>query len=257
MRNMKQNVLCVIQARFGSTRLPGKVLLTLAGKTVLERVIERASASTCIDDLIVATTTNKDDKKIATLCMRKKIKVYCGSEDDVLDRFYQAASLLKASVVVRITADCPLIDPAVIDKVIRAHNAKDVDYTSNVLVPTYPDGQDVEVFTFEALRRAWQEAKLTSQREHVTPYIRDSKKFKCANVANPRDLSAYRLTLDEKNDYRLMQAVYKHFSAQKNFTMREIIAFLDANLEVRRINSAFRRNEGYLKSLAHDSVVRG
>jgi spore coat polysaccharide biosynthesis protein SpsF len=165
---MGQKIICIIQARFNSTRLPGKVLLDLGGKTVLERVVERVSGSHLIDKIVVATTIREDDSRIAQLCSMKGICVYRGSEDDVLDRYYQAATTGRASHVVRITADCPLIDPEIIDRVIKTHLDNKADYTSNVLKETFPDGQDVEIFTFQALDRAWKEARLPSQREHVT-----------------------------------------------------------------------------------------
>ena len=142
------NIIAIIQARIGSTRLPRKVLMELEGKTVLERVVERVKYSKLIKDVVVATTILKDDLEIVKLCSNIGISVYCGSEENVLDRYYQTARLFKAEHIVRITSDCPLIDPKIIDEVINLHQRKKSDYTSNTIKKTYPDGQDVEIFTF-------------------------------------------------------------------------------------------------------------
>ena len=155
----------------GSTRLPGKVLMELEGKPLLQRVVERVKRAKKIDEIIIATTKNKEDKKLTEFAEKLKVKSYAGSEDDVLDRYYQAAKKFGAENIVRITSDCPLIDPEIVDDIISYYLNNDFDYVSNTISPTYPDGLDTEVFSFKALERAWKEAKKGFEREHVTPYI--------------------------------------------------------------------------------------
>ncbi|MDD5137068.1 MAG: glycosyltransferase family protein [Candidatus Omnitrophica bacterium] len=247
-------IVAIIQARIGSTRLPGKVLLGLEGRTVLEHVVNRVGESALVDDVVVATTASKKDLKIAGLCAKKKILVFRGSEDDVLDRFYQAAKSYCADHVVRITADCPIIDHKVIDEVLRLHLRKKSDYTSNVLKETFPDGEDVEVFKFKTLKKAWEAARLPSEREHVTPYIRKNPKlFKLSNLACRTDLSGKRWTLDEKDDYLFMKKVFNALFKKNNFFgIEEILELLRAHPEYETINRGIGRNEGYVKSLRAD-----
>ncbi len=250
-------IIAIIQARVGSTRLPGKVLLDLEGKTVLEHVVNRVKKSRQIGETIVATTILKEDQKIANLCSGKGVRVYRGSENDVLDRFYQAARLFSAGHIVRVTADCPLIDHKIIDDVLSLHLKKKSDYTSNIIKETFPDGEDVEVFTFTALKRAWQEARLSSEREHVTPYIRNNPEiFKLANFSFPEDLSGKRWTLDEEKDYEFIGKIYGAlYKKSKFFGMEEILGFLKSHPEYEKINSRIPRNEDYLKSIRNDRKV--
>lgn len=255
---MKDKIIAIIQARVGSTRLPNKVLLDLEGKTVLERVVERVKKSELVSDVIVATTVAAADLKITDLCASKGIKAYRGSENDVLDRYYQAAKLFEASHVVRITADCPLIDPKVIDDVLRLHLKENSDYTANILKETFPDGEDVEVFTFEALTKAWKDAALSSEREHVTPYMRNHPEiFKHSNLENHDDLSKKRWTLDTAEDYEFIKKIYQGIGSKKAiFGMKEVLELLKAHPEYEEINGDIKRNEGYLKSLREDKVIK-
>lgn len=248
------NIVAIIQARLGSTRLPKKVLLDLEGRTVLERVVERVRASQDISMAVVATTILEDDREIVQLGDKAGFEVYCGSSDDVLDRYYQAARFFKADHVVRVTADCPMMDPRVISAVVERHLREGADYTSNICPPTYPDGEDVEVLTFAALERAWSEAKLKSDREHVTTYIRNNMGlFHTANVKHGCDLSAKRWTLDNVEDYEFLRLVYRSlFSANSLFGMEEVLAFLAEHPEAETINRHIQRNEGYQKSLGKD-----
>lgn len=257
-RSQLKGIICIIQARFSAKRLPGKVLLGLEGKTVLERVVERVRKSRLIDEVIVATSINYKDLRIVRLCSAKGIRVYCGSEEDVLDRYFQAARLLEARHIVRVTADCPLIDPALIDKVIRLHLKKGSDYTSNTLKEAFPDGEDVEVFKFSALKRAWERARLLSEREHVTAYIKKRQKiFKLVNLSCGNNLSSKRWTLDEKADYKFIRLVYKKlYRKNRLFGMNEILRLLERHPEYEKINKGIIRNEGYLKSLRDDKVWR-
>lgn len=251
-------VVAIIQARMNSSRLPGKILKDLAGKVVLERVIERVQAARLVDQVVVATTVNKEDDAVQELCRALKIKFFRGSEDDVLDRFYNAANMVGADCVVRITADCPFIDPAVIDKVVAAHFANNVDYTANTLKETYPDGEDVEIFSFAALEKAWSEARLSSEREHVTPYLRKHPEiFKLFNVECDKDLSAKRWTLDNQEDFDFIKKVYNAlYNDKKIFTMQEILEFLVQHGDFENINKHIGRNQGYKKSLRNDCMVK-
>jgi len=247
-------IAAIIQARVGSTRLPRKVLLPLEGKTVLERVIERVQQSKKIEEVIVVTTSNKEDMEIVKICSNNGIRVFCGSEADVLDRFYQTAKLLEPDHIVRITADCPLIDALIIDQVINKHLAEKNDYTSNILKETFPDGEDNEIFTFKALRISWKKAKLISEREHVTLFIRNHPEmFKLANLESEIDFSAKRWTLDHKQDFEFITKVYKAlYEKNEFFGAKETLNFLEKHKELESINHYVKRNEGLEKSLIED-----
>lgn len=252
-------VLTVIQARLGSTRLPGKVLMKIEGKTVLQHTIERVRASKKAGRIVVATTIKEEDLKIVKLCAGLGVSVYCGSEDDVLDRYYQAAKIIKADPVVRITSDCPLIDPEVIDRVIGFYFRTKQDYATNTFPPTYPDGQDVEVFSFSALKRAWKESRLASEREHVSLYIRNHPElFKITNLKYRQDLSRKRWTLDRYEDYKFIKTVYRPlYRKNRIFGMNEVLNFLKKHPELEQLNQHISRSEGHIRALASDRVVRG
>ena len=202
-------VVAIVQARMGSSRLPGKVLLDIAGAPMLWHVVQRARRATTLDRVLVATSTATADDAVATWCVTTGVECFRGSEPDVLDRYYQAATQAGADVVVRLTADCPLLDPAVIDRVVTCFLTGSYDYVSNVAPPTFPDGLDTEVFYLAALQRAWQEAHKPSEREHVTPYLRQHPEFfRLGNVTHSTDLSALRWTVDEPADLAFVRAVY-------------------------------------------------
>jgi spore coat polysaccharide biosynthesis protein SpsF (cytidylyltransferase family) len=244
----------IIQARMGATRLPGKVLKELSGKTVLEHVVERARKARYVEDVIVATTDKDGDRPIVEFAGDRGIKVFPGSEDDVLDRYCRAARFFGCKHVVRITADCPVIDPEIIDKVIDMYFSEKADYCSNVLKETFPDGEDVEVFSREALERAWEESELVSEREHVTPYMRKKESgFKVASLENKENLGNKRWTLDREEDYEFLKVLYDElYGKNPFFGMDEILDYLEKNPEKEAINSAITRNEGYLRSLRED-----
>jgi len=245
------SIISIIQARVGSTRLSGKVLKKIEGKTVLEHVINRVKAAKNIDDIVVATTVKKEDLKIVKLCASLGISVFCGSEDDVLDRYYQAARLFKVDHVVRITSDCPLIDFKIIDDVTDLYFKKKVDYVSNTIPETFPDGEDVEVFSFKALKIAWKNAKMSSEREHVTPYIKNNPNiFRIVNFKYNINLVDKRWTIDEPEDFEFINIIYKNlYPKDPLFGMDKILHFLIKHPEVEKINKNIIRNEGYLKSL--------
>jgi spore coat polysaccharide biosynthesis protein SpsF len=254
---MKDRVIAIIQARINSTRLPGKVFLPLAGKSAIEHVIMRVKKSEKVSEVVVATSVNKCDSKIVEFCGGMGIRVFRGSEEDVLDRFYRASGPLKTGHVVRVTADCPAIDPKVIDNIIVKHLEKGVDYTSNTIEPTYPDGEDVEVFKVDALEEAWKNAKLSSEREHVTPYItKNPQIFKLLNVTYKTDLSKKRWTLDEERDYMFLGKIFDNlYPLDPFFGIEDVLRFLEENPGVEEINSGIKRNEWYQKSLKNDRIV--
>lgn len=252
-----RRVVAIIQARMGSTRLPGKVMMDIVGKPMLWHVISRVKHAKRLDDIVIATTTLNEDKQILELASEMGVKSYAGSEDDVLDRYYQAAIIHKADVIARITADCPLTDPKVIDRAIEIYRNHDFDYVSTAIKPTYPDGIGTEVFSASALKKAWKEAILSSEREHVTPYIgKNQKIFSIENLENDEDLSYMRWTVDEERDLKFVREIYKRLYMEgKIFYMEDILNLFKKRPELMDINKGIIRDEGYLKSLREDKVI--
>jgi glutamate-1-semialdehyde aminotransferase/spore coat polysaccharide biosynthesis protein SpsF (cytidylyltransferase family) len=243
-------IVAIIQSRMGSSRFPGKTLSDLAGRPMLSRVVERVRQSRAVDKVVVATSTASGDAAIADLCLRDGIPCFRGSEDDVLDRFYGAAKQYGASAVVRITADCPLIDPGVIDQVVERFRHGGCDYATNTLRYTYPDGLDTEVFSTAALERAWREAKKPSEREHVTPYLRAGG-FRVINVENELPLQGkqQRWTVDHPTDLEFVRRVYCAFQGRTDFRYREILELLKERPELAATQTEAITNEGYYRSL--------
>jgi len=251
-------VAAIIQARMSSTRLPGKVMEEIAGKPMLRQIIDRVKRAELIHGIIVATTATEIDKPVVKLADDSGTGSYTGSEEDVLDRYYRAAKEFAADAIVRITADCPLIDPRVLDRVIQRYLEGNCDYAANILKLTYPDGLDVEVFSYAALERAWKEARLASEREHVTPYIKKNPdKFRLANVENNVDLSHLRWSVDEKEDLEFVRQVYKHLYKEGHiFYMEDVVGLLERHPDLKQINRGIIINEGYAKSLKEDKIIR-
>jgi len=248
-------ITAIIQARMSATRLPGKVLLTLGKKTILEHVVNRVKKSKLIKEVVVATSDDKSDDKIVKLCQAKKINYFRGSLDDVLDRYYQASKKYKAKHICRLTADCPFIDPEIIDRVAKIYLDKKYDYVSTGRIKiTFPDGIDTEIFSFGTLEKAWQEATALSEREHVTPYIwKNPKKFKVHTVNCKKNFSFMRWTVDEKRDLKFVREVYKRINKNNDiFYMRDILKVLEKNPELMKINGDIGNDEGYFKSLLKD-----
>jgi len=238
-------ITAIIQARMGSTRLPNKVMKKAANKPLIQHLIERLSNSSLIEEIVLATTQRPIDDALAEFIQGLGYKVFRGSENDVLDRYYQAAKEIKTDVVVRITGDCPLIDYQVTDTVIQCFLENDYDYVSNVDPPSYPDGLDTEVFTFNALKKAWQEAPEKHEREHVTPYIRESGLFKTGGVSNDVDLSAQRWTVDEPEDYELVKTIIEDLGASgEYFCMDDVLRYKRTNPGLFEINKNINRNQG-------------
>ena len=233
--------LIIVQARMGSSRLPGKVLKEVCGKTILEHLVIRLKRVKQIDKIVVATTIKEQDNQIVDLCIKLNTSFYRGSEDDVLSRYYEAALKDRADLVIRVTSDCPLIDPCIIDSVVSFYinNQDKVDYVSNCLNRTYPRGMDVEVFSFSILKEAHEEAKENHEREHVTPFIisRPSR-YRLHNIEHSTNLSNYRLTIDTSEDFELIEKIFKElFFENPEFSMKDILTVLEVNSEWLSINS--------------------
>lgn len=253
----------VIQARMGSSRLPGKIMKPVAGGPVLERMLERVAAASTPFELIVATTTDPDDEPIRDLCKRAGYRWFNGHPTDCLDRHLQAARSVAAEVVVKIPSDCPLIDPAVIDRVLARYleRAGQVDFVSNLHPPTHPDGNDVEVIPFNVLETAWREAEKPFEREHTTPFIWDQpERFRCENVTWETGLDyskSHRFVLDYPDDYQFICAVYDalYTPARPVFSLGDILSLLDARPELGAINAMHRGYQWYTSHAAELKTV--
>ena len=237
-------VVAIVQARMGSTRLPGKVMMPIHGEPMIGLLLARLSRSREIDQIIVATSIDERNKPLADYVSSLGYTCETGSEHDVLDRYFQAARKHGADVVVRITGDCPLVDPALVDEVIRGFKAARGDYFSNIDPPTYPDGLDIEVFTFVALEKAASQAKSPHEREHVTPYLRENPSMTRSGVRNEHDLSALRWTVDEPSDFTLVEGIFEYFHPRTDFTWSEVLALEQQNPDFFTVNKNIMRNEG-------------
>lgn len=246
------NTVAIVQARMGSTRLPGKILKPLAGKPALWHVVERLGYSKQLQDIVVATTINNEDNIVEDFCKENQVKWYRGSVDDVLDRYYQAAKLYGADPVVRITADCPVIDPVIADEVIEGFFKGGYDVYG--LGGEFPDGLDCGLFAFWVLEDTWKNAKLPSEREHVGPYMsKHPERYKAGMYEKFKGLGHHRWTLDEEADLRFLQAIYDRLYKQGQiFLTQDILGLLEKEPHLMEINSGIIRNEGYLKSLKED-----
>lgn len=231
----------IVQARMTSTRLPGKVLMTVAGKPLLEYLIERLRRVALADEIIIATTVNDSDEPIVEFCGRLSVPYFRGSEDDVLSRYHEAASRVKADFVVRVTSDCPVIDPRVIDDVISFFRAAGdaYDYASNTLARSYPRGMDTEVFTFRALNEAFFEASEPPEREHVTPFIyRHPERYRIGQVVFGRDASRHRWTVDTPEDFELVSRIIETlYPLNPEFGLEDILALLKDHPQWAGINA--------------------
>jgi spore coat polysaccharide biosynthesis protein SpsF len=231
-------ITAIVQARMGSTRLPGKVLMDLGGTTVLARVVNRLRRATRVDEIVVATTSSVADEAIVRECERLEVSSYRGSANDVLDRYHQAARIFGAGAVVRITCDCPVIDPELVDETIELFQRQHGDYASNAFPRTYPRGVDVEVFTVTALEQVWRDACEPYEREHVTPYFYEHPElFRLVSKCGRIDYSQYRWTLDTAEDFVLLRTVYARFCNQDDFSWSDIIQLMEREPGLAELNS--------------------
>jgi len=256
---LKNNIMigCIVQARMGSSRLPGKTLMKLTDElSTLDFVINQISSSTKIDKIIVATTSLKEDDIIENTCKKLQIEFYRGNSLDVLDRYYNCAKQFHFDHIVRITADCPLIDPEIIDETITKYTAEGFDYVSNTLERTFPIGTDVEIFSFSVLEKTWQNAKLPSEREHVTPFIRNNKSnIKLGNLKNSKNLSHIRITLDHTEDLELIKKIIFHIN-KRPILLNDILDLVTTQSDLLKINQHISNNEGMQKSLEQDRYFK-
>jgi len=259
-------VIAIIQARFGSIRLPGKILMKIQNKPILYYVLNQVQHSEKITKIIVATTKNRQDDQIVHFSNSFGVDFTRGDENDVLDRYYQCAKEFPSEIFVRITSDCPLIDPNLIDQCIDEFTKNNYDYFSNihkkdgnswVYDPSgYPMGFSVEVFSFDALQTAWINSKKLSEREHVTLYILNHpEEFRIGNMENSDDHSDIRLTLDHKEDFDLIKMVIEYFPKNEIFNLPKIISFIENNSKLKNINSKYSFDEGLIRSLREDKIL--
>lgn len=243
---------CIIQARVGSKRLPKKILKNLDKKyNVLEYVINQLKYSKKIDKIIIATTLSKQDEVIIDFAKKHNYEYFRGSENDVLDRFYQCAKKFNLDTIVRITSDCPLIDPNIVDQVIEKFTLTNNDYVTNTFPRTFPKGLDVEIFNFIVLANMWKNATLPSEREHVTQFVFNNKKFKIGNFENKQNLSCLRWTIDYEKDYEFLCKIIQKI-VKRPILMNDVLKILDAEPDLKEINSNINPNEGLEKSKKED-----
>jgi spore coat polysaccharide biosynthesis protein SpsF len=249
-------MLIVIQARMNSSRLPGKVLKDVCGKPLIGQMLDRLSFSKHKDQIVVATSTDSNDDELVKYVQSLGVKVFRGNQDDVLERYFFAAQAYKANHVMRLTADCPLMDPYLCDALVQIYLDKKVDYLNTGL--SYAEGMSIEIFSFEALKKSYHEARLRSEREHVTLYIKNHPElFKLYTKENQTDDSKYRLTVDEPEDLELIRLIFKELSPKTGgiVSIGQVKAFIDQNPSVGNLNKHIVRKEGLIKSLKEDYVV--
>lgn len=237
-------VVAIVQARLGSVRLPKKVLKPITGKPMIELLLKRLSKSKELSDIVVATSNRTENDELESLIETLDFKCTRGSEHDVLSRFYESAKSCQADVVVRITGDCPLVDPELVDKCVREYIKNDIDYFSNIDPVTYPDGLDIEVFSFECLKRAYQDASSKYDREHVTTYIRNSEAFMKSSIQNSTDLSEQRWSVDEPEDLKLIRNIFEYFAPDIYFSWNRVSELTTSKPELFKINESIKNNEG-------------
>lgn len=249
-------IMAFIQARMSSSRLPGKVFRPILGRPMLALEIERVKSCRTLDRVAVVTTTHADDQPIVELGKQLNVDIFCGSMENVLDRFYQAGKKFRPDHIVRITGDCPLIDPEVVDGMVRLYLEHGADYGTNCMPPTYPDGLDAEIFSFKGLELAHMEAVLPSHLEHISTFFEEQpERFKIVNLASLTDLSGLRWTVDEAEDYEFVKRVFEAlYPANPLFSFKDVLDVLEKNPELTSLNKHFMRNEGLLKSKEQDKA---
>jgi len=253
---MVKKIIIIIQARLDSTRFPKKVLKLIQKKSMLWHVINRLKKIPKIDNIVLATTKRKEDLILINIAKLNNIDYFQGKTNNVLNRFYDCAKKFDADLIIRITSDCPLLDPKLIQKMLNFYLRNNYDYLSNTLKPTFPDGLDVEIFSFKVLKKAFDLCKWKSETEHVTPYIKNNpKKFKLYNYENTKDLSNIRLTVDEPKDLLLIRHIYKKLKPKTIFSLDEVLKIILANPKLLQINQNIPRDYGYAESLKNDKKI--
>lgn len=253
---MSKKKIIIIQARLGSTRFPKKIIKLIQQKPIIWHVINRLKTIPKIDKIVLATTIKKEDSVLIKIAKQNNIDYFQGKTNNVLNRYYECAKKFDADVIIRITSDCPLIDPKLIQKMLNFYLNHNCDYLSNTLKPTFPDGLDVEIFSFETLKKAHKLSNLKSELEHVTPYIKKNpKKFQLFNYENKTDLSNIRLTVDETKDLILIRYIFKKLKPKIIFSLDEILKVISNEPKLLQINQHIQRDYGYLKSLKNDTKI--
>ena len=252
-----KKITCVIQARTDSKRLANKVLKEIEGTPMICHIINRIKRSRNVEQIILATTDNNSDKILLDIAEKFKIIGFAGDEDDVLERFFDAATSFSADPIVRITGDCPLVDPELLDIMIQIFLENKYDYISNTIERTFPDGLDIEIFSFDALKKAHEEAKWSSEREHVTPFIiKNQDLFKVYNYKNKQDLSNLRWCIDEEDDLLMVKQIFHEMGNKQFFSTDDIIELISKNPRIAETNRKIKTNEGYKKSLKNDKLIK-
>ena len=252
-----EKVTCIIQARTRSERLPNKVLKEIENLPMICHIINRVKKAKNIDQIILATSNTETDKILLDIAKKFKIIGFAGDEKDVLDRFYNAAITYAANPIVRITGDCPLVDPILLDKMVEFYQANDYDYMSNTIERTFPDGLDIEIFSSEVLKISNKEAKWLSEREHVTPYIlKNQNDFRIYNYKNKQNLSNLRWCVDEEDDLIMIRKIFQEMRPNQFFSTDDALKIILKRPDISKINSGIMTNEGYEKSLKNDRIVR-
>ncbi len=245
-----ERTVAIIQGRMGSSRLPGKILLDITGQPMLMRVVDRVRRAKTVDEVVFATTTEASDDPVAEFCQAHAIALWRGSLPDVLDRFYQAARHYRAETIVRITADCPLLDPGLVDETVALFRSSGADFAANRLPPpyqrTYPIGLDCEVCTFTALESAWREATAPFEREHVMPYLYEVEgRFKVAVLDYKVNYGSLRWTVDTEQDLELIRQIYQRLSGNANFTWLDVLAIFEREPELAKLNAQVKHRTMY------------
>ena len=241
---MENKIIAIVQARTGSTRFPNKVLKKIKDKTLIEILFHRLSLCRRINKIVLATTTKNEDIILANLIEKVGFDVYKGSERNVLSRYYNVAKKYKANHIIRITGDCPLLDPELVNDVITHHLESNADYTSNTDFPTFPDGLDTEIFSYNALSHTYKNADSAYDKEHVTTFLKNSNLFKCSSIRNEIDYSSERWTVDEPEDFEVIKRVLNYFHPNLDFSWKDILKLKKIKPKYFSFNSKIKRNEG-------------
>ena len=253
----KKKITVIIEARTGSSRLRNKVVAEIEGKPMIFYVIDRVKQIKSVEQIILATTQEKNDKILIEIAKQNSIGIFAGDSMDVLNRDYQCALKVSADPIIRITGDCPLLDPNVVENMLQFFLKNNYDYVSNRITPTYPDGLDAEIYSFETLQKTAQEAKWSSERELVTTYItKNPKKFKIFNYEQKTDLSNLRWAIDQKEDLKFVREIYSKMKPKTDFSMTEMLELISKNPYLSEINNDIMRNEGHLKIYKNDRLVK-